>query len=278
MDLPEENNPKFQELSIIISDLIRSIDKRWWYALAAVFVLCFPFYFAMRTAFVSAIVGSHKFPAYIYQDQAKVPLEVTEKKIFSLGNNTYNGYIKIKNSANFQWGAAAQGYTAAFSTTGGTQVSHSTGMAFVLPASEKIIVFKSFQSDKAPTVLDIKLEPTQFTHKPTRAEPDLGIERKDLIPVGPQLVVAASIKNKTPFTIKRIGLPVLLYDGGNNIVGANYTNIDEVLYGESRSFQVAWPNHPAAVRAEILPEINLFDSGIYKLPPSGSQFDTQAIP
>jgi hypothetical protein len=278
MDFPQENDTKWQELSIIVTDRVRSIDIRWWYALASVFVLCIPVYFVLRSTFAAAIVANHKFPAYIYQDEAKVPLEVIDKKIFNLGGNNYNGYIKIKNSANLEWGAAAQAYSATFVTTGGTIVSSAVGTAFILPASEKIIVFKSFQSDKAPTELNIKLEPTMFTHKPTRADPNLAIERQDLVTIGGQLVVTASIKNKTPFTIKRIGLPVLLYDASNNIVGANYTNIDEVLYGQSRSFQVTWPNHPTAVRAEILPEANLFDSGIYKLPSGGSQFDTQATP
>ncbi|MBX4205478.1 MAG: FxLYD domain-containing protein [Candidatus Doudnabacteria bacterium] len=268
----QDRSEKIQEISMIVSDRIRSVEPKWWYALIGSFILIIPLYFILRAGFVSIIVSAHKFPAYVYEDETKVPLEVTDRKIFNLGNGDYDGYFKIKNSANFDWGVQAQAYTAVMSSTGGTELNRVEASTFVLPASEKIVFLPRFHADRDPTTLTVTLGSSQFLRRPNLAEVSLGVERLVLDNSGSHLVVSAAVKNKTPFTIKRIGLPVLLYDASNNVVGANYTNVDEVLYGEARSFQFSWPNKPAAVRAEILPEVNIFDPNIYKLPAGSSQF------
>ena len=277
-DFPENQessqSERMQELSIIVTDRIRSLDRRWWFALIAAFVACFPLYFGLRGLFSSIIVANHKFPAYIYQEETKVPLEVTAKKVFKISDNAYAGYIRIKNSTNFDWGVADQKYTAVFTTTGGTEVTRVSTNAFILPGTEKIIVFSRFTADREPTEINVVLEPTQFIRKPNKVQTNLVVERVSMEIVNSQLVVKAAVKNNTPFTIKRIGLPTLLYDRNNQVVGANYTNIDDVLYGETRSFQLTWPNNVGATRAEILPEVNIFDNNIYSLPPGSPQFET----
>jgi len=53
---------------------------------------------------------------------------------------------------------------------------------------------------------------------------------------------------------------VVLYDSANKIVGVNVTNINDVKSLENRSFRVVWPIRvEGAVRAEVRPEINVFD-------------------
>lgn len=278
MEENQNRSEKLQELSLIVTDKIRSVGMIWWYGAAATLVLTIPIFFIARGVFVSMMVSAHKFPAYIYQEENKVPLEVIDKKIFKLSDNSYAGYLKIKNSPNLNWGVAVQPYTAVFSTTGGTEVTRITSSTFISPASEKIVVFKRFTADKEPTTLNIAIGDTQFVHKPEISDPNLAVERVQLQNINSQFMVSAAIKNNTPFTVKRIGLPVLLYDKDNKVVGANYTNIDEVGYGETRSFQFTWTQNPNAVRAEILPEVNIFETDAYKLPPGSSQFDSDLAP
>ena len=270
------DNEKLEELSIVIQDRIRSVSKGWWYALAIMLLACIPLYYILQSSFTSVIVSSHKYPAFIYQVAQKQPLQVLDKQVFQLTDNTYSGFIKLQNT-NLEYGVADQPYTAVFLTTGGTEVTRVAGSVYVLPSSEKLVVFPKFTASSTPTDIQLSLGETKFIHAPLdKSAPNLEIQRLSLQQADNQFVVSASVTNKTAFTITQVGLPVLLYDKSNTIVGASYTNINDLLYQETRSFQFSWPTNPQAVRAEILPEVDIFQNGIYVLPPGSSQFDTQS--
>jgi hypothetical protein len=279
MDASDKNNQeKLQELAIIITDQVHRINKWWWYSLGITFVLCFPLFFGLRAGITSMMVSQHKFPAYIHEEENKVPLEVTEKKIFKFTNNSYGAYFKIRNSVNLEWGVISQPYTAVFYTTGGTEVTRITSNVFVLPSSERTVVISRFSADREPTMLSVNLGPTEFVRKPNRTDPKFEIQRTEVSMVNGNLTVAAGVKNNTPFTVSRVDLYVLLYDRNNQVVAANYTNIDDVLYHETRTFRMTWPGNPTGLatgdlRAEITPQVNIFDNNIYKLPDGTSQFD-----
>lgn len=271
MPLPE-NNEQLQELSIIVQDHISRVGKYWWYALAASVVLCIPLFLVVKSLFVETLVRAHQFPAFIYQEETKIPLEVTDKKVFGLGSGSYAGYIKIKNSANLNWGVASLPYTAVFKTLGGTEITRVNGSTYVLPGSEKVIVFPRFSAQAEPAVLEVALGTANFVRKPDRPSPSLSLERVEMRTQG-SLVVTAAVTNNTPFTIKRIDLPVVIYDRNNNVLAVNYTNVNDVLYQETRTFQFTWPVAvPGATRVEILPQANIFDLNLYELPPGQSQF------
>jgi len=264
---------RLQELAIVVSDRLRTLNRRWWYAIGIVFVLCFPLYFSLRAAFTAGFVASHKFPAYTQPDETKIPLSLGDVKIFDLGNGNYSGYARIKNSSNLEWGVPNQVYTGIFSSNG-TEIRRVSDTTYILPASTKIIYFSRFTSSTKPTSLSIQLANSNFLRKPNNiSDPKFTIERNDMQVVNGQLVINASIRNDSPFTINRVDLPVLVYDSNNNVIAANYTNINDLKYQETRSFQFAWPNNPSnPIRDEILPEINLFDPNVYALPPGTSPF------
>src|SRR5690606_35684557 len=88
----------------------------------------------------------------------------------------------------------------------------------------------------------------------------LEIQRRSLEQGQGQTVVSAVILNRTPFEITRVDLPVLLFNSSGQVVGANYTNINDLKSFESRSFQYIWyTNINNVSRIEIIPELNLFD-------------------
>lgn len=272
MDL--EENPKLQERLIIFADQFHQVSRIWWYASAILIVLSIPIFYILRAVFVPVIISHQTLPAYIYQQTNKMPLTIGDEKIFNLGNGSYGGYFAIKNSGNFDWGVASQSYDAVFLTTGGSKVMEVTGSTYVLPSSEKIVVIPRFVPDGGvPSQLSVTLGSTQFIDSTGRTTPNLNLQRQSFNIVGGQLIVGASITNNTPFTITKIDLPILIYNANNQVVGAGFTNINDVKYGETRSFQVTWPNNPNGVRAEILPQVDIFDPNVYQLAPGQSQFD-----
>lgn len=271
MPLPE-NNEQLQELSILVQDRISRVGRYWWYALGASIVLCIPLFFVARSLFVEALIRTHHFPAFIYQEEIKVPLEIVDKKVFKLGAETFAGFIKIKNGPNLNWGVASQPYTAVFRTLGGTEVAKFSGTTYILPGSEKVIVFPRFTSQNVPATIEVVLAQTNFVHKPTRPDPTLVVSRVEMQTSG-NLIVTAALTNNTPFTIKRVDLPVMVYDRNNNVIAVNYTNVNDVKQQETRTFQFTWPNAvPGASRVEILPQANIFDLNLYELPPGQSPF------
>ncbi len=266
------DNDRLQEMALVASENVARVGKNWWYALAIAIVAVVPAYYLFKFGFVSLLMKSYSQPAIIYTEAKKEPLQVMESKIIPLSNGTYSSYIRIRN-INLEWGAKTQHYTAEYKTLGGTVVKKIEGTIFVLPAKEKIIVFRSFSSDEKPDKIEVTLDETHFIHKPEiDFNPEL--ERTTLLNPPGGMSVYAGIKNNTAFTLKEIILPVLVYNNQNQIVAVNYTTINDVRSGETRTFQYSWPSGvTGAVRAEIYPEINIFDSDVFQVPQGVSPID-----
>lgn len=71
------------------------------------------------------------------------------------------------------------------------------------------------------------------------------------------------VKNNTVFDYWQVGLNVILYRGAT-IVGTNYIEIPRFLSNETRSAEITWFDPIVQVtKVEVLPEINIFDEGVY---------------
>ena len=250
-----------QEIFLLLGDKLAPVSKKWWYVLVAAFIFVIPSYFLLKSMFVNLLVGSYQGPQLINISVVKEPLQVIDKKILALPNNTYYGYIKIRN-INLEWGVAGQAYTVNFRTLGGTVVNTANRMTFILPASEKLIVLPRFTSDKRPEELLVSLPETHFVRKPQLVL-NFDKQRTNLNNQATGLVVSSAFINLSPFIIKQVDLPVTIYNSQNQIVAVNFTYINDVKSSETRTFQYSWPALVAdAVRAEINPELNVFDRNI----------------
>jgi hypothetical protein len=263
------DNERIQEAVLMAQEKSQAIGKKVWYGLGLTIVLIVPVYYVLKFGFVTLLMQTYREPKIIYTEAIKEPLQVLETKFFKLTDNTYSGYVKIKN-LNLEWGVKSQTYTAEFKTVGGTVLTKAQGTTYILPASEKIIVFSRFTANQTPYEVIFKLGETQFTHKP-EIDVDLGLERTTISYPSSGMIVYAGVKNNTPYTLKQINLPMVVYDNTNKIVGVNYTFINDVLSNETRTFQYSWPAKiNGAARAEIYPEVNIFDSEVFEVPPGES--------
>ncbi len=257
-----EDNERLQEFVLVTGDKIAQVGKKWWLALFIVILGALPLYFFLKTTFIQIAVNSYSIPKIVHTSAEKQPLQILDKGIFNLGNNYYSAYVKIKN-IEFDWGVAAQEYTAEFITLGGTSINKVNGSTFILPSREKLLVFSRFFSDKTPDHINFSLEKSNFIHKP-QIDFNYELERRMVNNTPAGLVVSAGIKNLTPFTVRNVNLPVAVYNSQNEIVAVNFTTINDLLSGETRTFQYSWPlTVPSAVRAEIMPEVNVFDRNIF---------------
>ncbi len=272
--MPLVENERVEEAFLIAGDKLSAVSRAWWIALAAAVILAIPAYFVVRSSLATVFLAGYDGPRVIYNAKAKEPLQILEKKIFSFPNNAYAGYIKIRN-VNLEWGVSDQTYTAEFKTLGGTEVTKVAGSVFILPASEKLIVFTRFTADQAPQEMVVSLGESHFIHRPDISV-DLETQRTNIKNNSDGLIVTSAVRNTSAFTVKRINLPVAIYDNKNQIIAVNYTYINDVISGETRSFQYSWPiSIPGAVRAEINPEVNIFDPNVLTTQAGTSPFTDQ---
>jgi hypothetical protein len=269
------DNERLQEIFLMIGDKLAPVRKFWWYALAIGLLAAIPSYYLLKYVFVGVTMASYRAPKIIYAPVVQEPLQLIDQQIFSFPapvGDTYSGYIKIKN-INLEWGVADQSYTAEFKTYGGTLVTKITGKTFILPASEKMIIFSRFSSKQKPDVLEVTLDKSHFIFKPDVSF-TYQLDRVNFQNNPDGLVISAGIKNLSPFTVSEINLPVAVYNNRNEIVGVNFTYINAVASGETRTFQYAWPMRiPDAARAEILPEVNIFNRSLFSTSPGASPFE-----
>ncbi len=268
------DNDRIQEIFLVVGDKLAQVSRRWWYALAIAIIAVIPAFYLFKLGFTSLLMEDYRQPQIVYSAAVKEPLQLIDRKILQLPNNTYAGYFKLKN-INLEWGAANQQYSVEFRTLGGTSVHESSGTIFVLPSSEKLVVLPRFSSSQKPEELRVNLEQTQFIQKPN-IDVDLQSERVTFQNNPEGLVVTAGVKNLMPFTVKRVDLPVAIYNAANQIVAVNYTYINDLLAGETRTFQYTWPAKiEGAVRAELQIELNIFDRNIFSNPGGVSPFENQ---
>jgi hypothetical protein len=124
--------------------------------------------------------------------------------------------------------------------------------------------------------LDLQLGETRFIRPPNLPALTLEIQRRSTSYQSGQTLVNAVIFNRTPFKISRVELPVLLYNSANQVIGANYTNINDLNSNESRSFQYVWYSRINNVaRVEIIPEVNIYNRDIFVSLPGQNPFDSR---
>lgn len=268
-----ENNQQLEEFFLIMYDRLSLVNKRWWYTLVLTVLLVLPIYLVLSQTFFIILFDNYKGPEIIYQPIKVEPLEIIEKKVFKLQSNSYSGFVRIKN-LNLDRGVSEQAYTTEFKSIGGTVINKVSGKTFILPGSEKILVFNRFTTDNEPSELSFTLEKSHFIAKPSFPIISLEVQRVEFKGKEGEFVVSALIRNSSAFTLKGVNLPVILYNNSNQVLGVNSTTVNDVKSLESRSFQYFWPNKIlGVVRAEIVPEINIFEKGILISEPPKSPLD-----
>ena len=263
---------RVQEWFLLLGDKLAPVKKIWWYVLLATVILAVPVYYLTKLIFVKTLSASYTGPAIIYTAPVKEPLQILDKKIFTYAGNNYGGFVKIKN-INLEWGVASQEYKVDFRTFGGTSVGSVDRTTFILPASEKLIVIPRFLSDKKPDEITVTLGETHFIHT-SGITINSDLQRTSFQNPATGATVNSAFINLSAFAIGRVDLTVAIFNAQNEIVGVNYTNINDVKAAETRTFQLTWPEPIAsAVRTEVYPEINIFDRNILSAPTGVSPFD-----
>lgn len=71
------------------------------------------------------------------------------------------------------------------------------------------------------------------------------------------------VTNNSAYNFWQVGFYVLLYSG-NQLVGINYTTIDQFLSEQTREVSINWfESLPSVTRTQVVPELNILDENAY---------------
>ena len=262
--MAQQRSESVEEFLLVVGDTWRGENKRWLLALVIVVVFAWPVYFALKLTFANVFIADYD-PPTVKAQVERIPLDVVETKIFKLDSNNYTGYVKVKNE-NLDWGVPKLYYRADFKDYSGALIKSTSGLTYVRPSSEKIIVLPRFSSSASapPSQIDFQITDSKFTVTPDDVPTiNLELQRTEVVTAASDTSVISVLRNPTPYKISQVDLTVYLYDNSNDLVGVNYTNVNEVRSGELRSFRVVWPVRLGErLRAEITAETNMFNKDL----------------
>lgn len=268
------DSDRSQEILLIIGDSFQGQNRKWFVTFFVVLVAILPLYFLVKITYYNLAISNYTPPAILGQVE-QTPLEEIEKGFVQINANGYAGFVKVKN-LNLDWGVPNLVYRTEVKSKDGTLLASATSESYILPASEKYLIVPRFNANQTPAQIDFTVINSKFVLKP-EAFPivNMEIQRNQLIPQATETLINAVLKNNSPFTITQVDLQALIYNDKNQIVGINYTNVNDLLSTELRSFQLVWPGTlSGSLHVQISPEINIFNKEILKPQGPVSPFDS----
>ncbi|MDD3887796.1 MAG: FxLYD domain-containing protein [Patescibacteria group bacterium] len=175
--------------------------------------------------------------------------------------NRYDAFLRIIDTDQ-NWGVAKLDYTISLRSTDKAVVGERTGTTFILPNQEKSIIELGIDTtNKATTATtDFEIKEVQkLTESPALnfATENLAYQVTD-----DKSKVTGTIVNQTVFGFSEIIINVLVYNEQNNLVGYNFTTVNDLTPNQRRDFTVFWRKNLNVKKPRIVVEsyVNPFNS------------------
>jgi hypothetical protein len=176
-------------------------------------------------------------------------LEVVFADFFEIKKHgTYDALAYIKNP-NLEYGSSNILYEFIFLDIGGREMYKISGESFILPKEARYIIEPALKltgeldSDSArPIGVEFRVQGVTWQRLAPFSSAGLGLSETNLIRDASASASRYSgiVNNKSPYNLKNVEAHVVLYAGGKP-VAAGRTDMQDLLRGTARSFQVLWP-------------------------------------
>ncbi|NQV89858.1 hypothetical protein HQ487_00450 [Candidatus Uhrbacteria bacterium] len=199
-------------------------------------------------------------------------LEQNDVRVISIGSSRYDLYTELLNP-NADWWAEFD-YTFTLS-----EGESQTQKGFILPGQEKPLSELAIESSVPISSAKLVLENIQWhrvDHHLISNYETWSLDRLNLV-IEDALFeketrfdgevygrTTFTVANDTAFSYYDVGLYVLLMRG-SSVVGVNRTTLSQIVTGEEVEVTVNWfGTLPSATQVVVIPELNIFDVGVYK--------------
>ena len=180
----------------------------------------------------------------------------------------YDFYVRITNP-NATFGDKNFYYKLDFKDAQGKIITTRNGSSYILPGEQKYIVESNIDASEKPTAFNFNISSSDWVEFNSYYEaPDIQVVNKNYSEISGGVGFSEAsglLKNKSPYDFDLIKIEIILTDNNGNVLALNSTQMNTVISGEQRDFNVAWPNSfPGTVgNMETQTEVNVFSSDTF---------------
>src|SRR3990167_4665752 len=186
-----------------------------------------------------------------------LPLSILSQKLIEIRPNDYD-FVAQVNNPNSLFGASRVGYQLNFG------VLQKTGVFYILPGQTRFVIVPGIRVEGGITDAFIDIKEVEWERFDTFENISFPIQRKSYTVInrnGTFSELEAVVLNNSDFDFDKVEAGVILFDGSNNIVAVNRTDIRTLLSRTERYFKVSWPIElPETVRQDIEVLTNVFEN------------------
>lgn len=204
-------------------------------------------------------------PPEVEKPPVDFKVEILETKLLKVADRQYDVLAKLRNS-NPDWGVSDLNYKFILKDKVGAQVGERERKSYILPQQERFIVEVGIETLTKAENVELELELLEAQKLKQYISPQAQIVTKNaghFISEGKSRANGV-LENQSPFGFEKVDINVILYNSKDEIVGANYTNLNAFLPGTERYFSVTWAGKVLGVsRVEIEPNVDVFETGSF---------------
>lgn len=178
----------------------------------------------------------------------------------------YDVVSTIRNT-NAEWGVPLLKYKYTFRDDAGAVVGERERTSYILPQQERYVVEIDVETVTTAASVDLAIEILEAEKLEQFINPQAQFTQKNVkyFVGGDKSRVDGVLVNESPFSFDKVDVFIILYNQSNEVVGVNYTNIDDFLAGSERYFSVLWPEiiSNENLRVELEPNVNAYEDGSF---------------
>lgn len=172
-------------------------------------------------------------------------VKVLSYKSFLISDGSYDAMAEIKNP-NADYGANEFRYVFNFYDTDGKLIGERSGKSFISAGQTRYVIESNIQLAAPAALVDFIVTPNISWQKQISYLSDLSVfsTRYELVPHGESgfAKVTGVLENKTEFNFGNVEVDVVLVGGDAWPIAVGKTSVDNLRFGESRSFTVLFPD------------------------------------
>lgn len=201
-------------------------------------------------------------------EPAILPLSIQFQKFIEVRPGDYDFVARIYNS-NSLFGALRVKYELSFvyelDIAGGDKSFQKVGTFYILPGQTRYVIVQGIRGDSGLANVDLEILEVEWEKVQSFENLNFSVQRKNYTVIDKNGIFSeleAVILNNSDFDFDKVEVGIILFDGNDNIIAINSTDIRTFLSRTERYFKVSWPIElPAnAVRQDIEVLTNVFEN------------------
>lgn len=169
-------------------------------------------------------------------------LESIFNELLEVKPGIYDAVAYIQNP-NPEYGASKIEYEFIFEDEGGRELYRDGGKTFILPEQSRYIIDSAISLDSTPYSIIFRIKSVGWERLHPFSSLGLSIADTELLRDEASGITRflGVVKNRSPYNLQNIEAQVVLFDSEGSVIAAGETNIQTLLRGTDRFFQIIWP-------------------------------------